>query len=568
MVTEGRKLRFDVLVGLLLALAILKAQIIHCPQVEGVKMVERQKLELQGQNKTDDSTTNSKLTKKTLKLLQFAIKRNPLKIWFFKNRFKSLKDLFITLPLSNSARGVVQRYDTTNRLMDVILRSLNGEDVNVAIMGGSISAGGGLTLDNEDLRGIYYRVFSDWWQKTVEPITGSVLKLHNLAIGGTGSNFFAFCYDVLLKPNTKMDLSLLDFTVNDYIQFKYSGLPMTLSLEQLTREILSETTSPAVMYVNFVQGQLQRPVCNNLENHGQTMLAVNYGITTVSLRNFLCSNPLQIGKKFPKMFTSDGNHVSVLGHAQVAYMIINHMRQLMLSIINNILTSKEGKITLPTHSLSSIGDRIILTDCPLKFRSLPEPVFKSYEQNLRDHPLCYTLMTPDLNKNISPSRNLQVKEVGNIGFEVIQRIPINRKGSLNPAVIRHCPEDQIQTSKIQRFRTDAYGGWKSQLVNSILELEILIPLTSFSKKCFLESTTDTRNVAIAVRTHGKGGSAKVWLNEYEERGVLINTQSPFGHTKLFTIARHVIPGRHVLSIRTVTNGTLILSGVLIGPTYK
>ena len=74
-------------------------------------------------------------------------------------------------------------------MRDVILQSLNGEDVNVAIMGGSISAGGGLTLDKEDLRGIYYRVFSDWWRKTIEPITGSVLRLHNLAIEELAATF-------------------------------------------------------------------------------------------------------------------------------------------------------------------------------------------------------------------------------------------------------------------------------------------------------------------------------------------------------------------------------------------
>ena len=563
---EGKKLRFDVLFGLLSAVFILRAQIIHWPQVEGMQMAGRQGLELQGQNRTDKSTVtiNNKLTKKKLRQLKLAIKRNPLEIWFFKNRFKSLKDLSITLPLLKS--GLVQRRDTTNRLRDVILRSLNGEDVNVAIMGGSISAGGGLTLDKEDLRGIYYRVFSDWWRKTIEPITGSVLRLHNLAIGGTSSNFFAFCYNVLLKPNTKMNLALLDFAVNDYLQLFNSRFPMTLPLEQLTREILSERTSPAVMYVNFVKGVSQIPACNNLENHGETMLAVNYGITTVSLRNFLCSSPLQMRKKVPKMFTSDGNHVSILGHAQVAYMIINHIRQLMLSILDNVLTSKE--VTVPKYSLPSEGDIVILPNCPLKFRNLPEPMSKSYQQYFRDHPLCYTLMTPDLNQNVPLSRSLQVDEIGNIGFEVVQRVPINRKGSVNTAIIQRKPEDQVQPSEIQRFRTDGYGGWTSHLVNSILELEIFIPLTSFSKKCNLECTTDARNLAVAVRTQGNGGTAKVWLNEYEERGVLINTRSPFGHTKLITIARHVIPGRHVLSVRTVTKGTFLLSGVVIGPTYK
>ena len=566
MLIEGKRLRFDVLVGLLLAVFILKAHIIHLPQVEGMKMAERQKMVLKKQNRTASSTVNSKLTKKKLKQLKLAIKRDPLEIWFFKNRFKSLKDLFITLPRWNS--GLVQRHDTTNRLKDVFLRSLNGEDVNVAIMGGSISAGGGLTLDNEDLRGIYYQVFRDWWRKTVEPITGSVVKLHNLAIGGTSSNFFAFCYNALLNPNIEMNLALLDFAVNDYVQLKYSRFPMTLPLEQLTREILSEKNSPAVMYVNFVQGASKIPVCNNLENHGQTMLAVNYGLTTVSLRNLLCSTPWQKGKKFQKMFTSDGNHVSIFGHAQVAYMIINHTRQLMLSILDNVLTSKTVKVTVPKHSLPSVGDLIILPDCPLKFRDLPQPIFKSYAQNFRDHPLCFTLMTPDVNKDMSLCRSLLVKEIGNIGFEKVQKVPINRRGSTNTAVFRYSPEDQTQPSEIQRFRTDAYGGWKSQLANSMLELEISTPLTSFSKKCHLESTTDVRNFAVAVRTRGNGATAKVWLNEYEERGVLINTRSNFGQTRLFTIAHHVTPGRHVLSVRTVTKGTFILAGVVIGPTYK
>ena len=71
-----------------------------------------------------------------------------------------------------------------------------------------------------------------------------------------------------------MNLALLDFTVNDYIELKVSRFPMTLPLEQLIREILSERTSPAVMCVNFVRGALQIPVCNNLENHGQTICSL------------------------------------------------------------------------------------------------------------------------------------------------------------------------------------------------------------------------------------------------------------------------------------------------------
>jgi len=104
---------------------------------------------------------------------------------------------------------------------------------------------------------------------------------------------------------------------------------------------------------------------------------------------------------FPKMFTSDGNHVSILGHAQVAYMIIRHLRQLMLSIRDNVSNSKEVKVTVAKYSLPLVGDVIILPDCPLNFRDLPEPMFKSYQQYFRDHPFCFTLMTPDINKKMS-----------------------------------------------------------------------------------------------------------------------------------------------------------------------
>ncbi|KAL9957525.1 hypothetical protein ACROYT_G039166 [Oculina patagonica] len=498
-------------------------------------MGARQRLKLDELN-GQSIKSNSNLSQKKLKLLKLAIKRNPFEIWLFKDRFKSEKELFMTSQRWDS--GVVQRYSTTNRLKDVILRSLNGQDVNIAIMGGSISAGGGLNLDNEGLR------------------------------GGTSSNFFAFCYNALLNPNTEMNLALLDFTVNDYVQLRYSKFPKALPLEQLTRELLSERNSPAVFYVNFVQGELKNPICNNLENHGQTMVAQNYGITTFTLRNFLCSSPSAKGKKFSRMFTSDGTHMSILGHAQMAYMIISHVRQLMLSALDRLTTSKVVKVTVPKFSLPSIGDKIILPGCPLKFRDLPEPVFKSYRKNFREHPLCFTQITPDFTKNMTLRQSLSVKEIGSVGFKVMQKMFIDKRGSVNTTYDQHNSVHQIQPFEIQKFRTDAYGGWESLSANSMLELEILVPLTSLSKQCLLEDSTVARNVAVAVRTHGNGGTAKVWLNEYEERGVIINTRSVFGHTKLFTIAHHVIPGRNVLSVRTVTPGIFILSGVVIGPTYK
>lgn len=547
-------------VVLLLAVLITKRETAHWFYMGNAASISRKEHKTDSRDDSIGSRLNGDLIPVKLRLLKFAVERDPFETWFFKNRFKSKADLLIVSKPWDS--GVFQRKGTTNRLKDVILRSLEGENINIAIMGGSISAGAGLTNDGEDLRGLYYRVLSDWWRKTVQPLTGSDLKLNNLAIGGTSSNFYAFCYNVFLNPKTDMDLVFLDFTVNDYVQFKDSMFPMALPLEQLTREVLSEGSSPAVMFVNFVQGDLRRPKCDNLENHGQTLLAKHYGITTFSLRKLLCSGFAGKRKKLSKMFATDGNHISIIGHAQMAFMMITHVRQLILNVLESLITTKKVKVTIEKMSLPSIGDRIILPDCPLKFRNLPETLFMSYRQNLRERPRCFTQITPDCTRNITAHQSLQVKAIGNFGFEEFQKIAINN------VVLPNATCEVKQFGEMQTHRTDAYGGWKSKSKNSMLELEILIPITSLSRQCIMDAATQTRKVAIAVRTHGNGGQAKVWLNEHEERGILVTTYSLFGHTKLYTIASHVMPGRHVISIRTETPGVFILSGVMAGPTYK
>ena len=495
---------------------------------------------------------NHSMTSAKLKLLRRAIERNPLEMTFIKNRFQSEEDKFMFSFGGDSPSGVVERNATTSGLKNVILRSLSGKNISIAILGGSISAGGGLHLDEEDFRGLYYRVFADWWQQTVQPFTGSNAILHNLAVGGTSSNFFAFCYKALINPVTDVDIALLDFTVNDYMLFKDSKFPIALSLEQLTREILSNKKPPALIFVNFVRGVSKTPMCNNLENHGQTTVADNYGITSVSLRNFFCSGHSGKSEMFKKMFTSDGTHASVLAHSNIALMIINYVRQTMLKVLD-WLDIPGDRRTLVSPSLHSNDSA--MSSRPKSFHvKLPEALFEENRAEFHDTPLCYTQITPDGTKNESIHQTLQVNEVGNLGFHFMPKQYIKQPGEAN--------RDASQHFHHHKSRTDAYGGWKAQSVNSMLELAILIPLTLKDKQIL------TRNIAIAIRTHSNGGTARVWLDEYEEKGVLINTRSPFGHTRLHTIARHVTPGRHVLSVRTETPGIFILSAIMTGPTYN
>ena len=448
--------------------------------------------------------------------LKRSIERDPFEVWHFKDRFKTMKDLSIT-PESYT-NEVVERTTTKDRMKNVMAKILLGQNIGLTVMGGSISAGGGLINDFSDLRGIYYRVFIDWWQKVIQPYTGSSVILRNLAVGGTGSNYFAFCYKALMRPRDTMDVVFLEFSVNDYMLFRNSRRPKATSLEKLTRQLLSEERSPAVMFVNFIKGNGKVPVCNNLENEGQTTLAWHYGITSFSMRNSLCPNTEH--KMFPAMFSSDGNHCSIIAHAQIAMMIINSVRDALLEAIE----SPEQEIR--THLRSHI---------------LPRPIFIIESHEAVPGPLCYTLITPDVTDTFfNPS--LFIKEIENKGFKNIRYVPIGFHrvsfGKYNPVPLR----------------TDGFGGWESEEVNSELKLKIDLPFSG---------SKITYNVVIAFRTSARGGKAEVWLGKYEPH-VVVDTFSLFGNTRLTTVADHVTLGSHVLNVKKIRSGKFTLCGVMVG----
>ena len=449
--------------------------------------------------------------------LKRSMEKSPYEIWYYKDKLKSLEDMSLSSELYNNQ--IVERQTTKSRLRNVMTRVLLGQSIGVTVMGGSISAGGGMISDCSNLRGIYYRVFIDWWQKAVQPFTESSITLRNLAVGGTGSSFYSFCYKTLMKPEDKMDIVFLEFSVNDYLLFKDSHFPKALSLEELTRELLSEKSLPAVMFVNFIKGENSVPDCNNLEKHGQTMLAWHYGITSFSMREPLCPN--MGNKKWPTMFSSDGQHAGIIPHAQIAMMIIDNVRSALLEVLES---SKQG-----FHPVLSSHD-------------LPRAVYYMDNPTVLPDPLCYTLITPDeTEKFFNPS--LSVTEIQNEGFKPFQGMSIGVRGAFS---------GQFNS---EPSRTDGFGGWEAEKENSTLKLKIDLP-----QKRILGGNV-IRNVAIVFRTNGYGGKAKVWLENYKP-GIVVDAYSSFGHTRLVTVARHVTPGSHVLTVKVVKAGKLFLCGVM------
>ena len=175
---------------------------------------------------------------------------------------------------------------------------------------------------------------------------------------------------------------------------------MALPLEQLTREILrvEQESAPSLIFVNFVQGSERTPICNNLENNGQTALANKYGITSVSLKNFLCSNTAF--KKSPhsrEMFASDRTHASSYAHWKIALMLINYFRKTMLKVIDRI-NERPGNDIREQISLTSQKGGLVSSACLERIHgfNLPGAMFpRNRAVKFYDKPLCFTEITPN-----------------------------------------------------------------------------------------------------------------------------------------------------------------------------
>lgn len=385
-------------------------------------------------------------------------------------------------------------------------------------------------MDEKSLDGLYFKVFSNWWNNNLGKATKAFVKEYQVTIGGTGSYFFAFCYRTFIPKDEKIDIVLIETSIN------YNMRGKAEAYEQLTRQVLEYPSAPAVLYINLVSGlgldpetrKVINPLCINLENFGQTELARHYDITSFSLKEVLCRKENdQWRAVITDMAGSDGRHIGIKAHAIVAMMMIEYVRGVLKEVV------EEARSTLD----DSIGETNSVKD----YSPIPELFFLRRDTEAMKQPLCWTGVTPDISQDLHRP-NLQVQIVESEGF--------SPSGSLR---------DQNASDKITNsdLRTDAQGGWGTWQIYSSLKLRIYVPS--------INSSPNTRSVILLTRTSGSGGKAKVWLDNNEKEAIYINTKSVYGQNRLDTIETGVELGYHTIVVRTVREGNLLVSGVLVGP---
>ena len=412
----------------------------------------------------------------------------------------------------------------SDRFRHVLMKALRGENISMLVIGGSHSAGGKLGLDENSLDGLYFKVFQKWWNETFGSFAKSFLNVTALTIGDTDSYFFAFCCITFIPEGARFDFVLIELSSNDI------ALETAKPLEQLTRQALAYSSAPVIFYINVVRDfgvnpytkKVENPSCVTLEDFGQKELARHYDITSFNLREIICRKEKGRWKVMhSSMAGSDGKHIGVKAHAQIAYMMTEYVKNISQEIPHNVM----GLNLLSINHDGSFN--------------LPSLFFIKRETKALKKPLCWTGKTPNVFKKLHHS---------NLKFE------IKEKTGFSPCFKLYGQKHNVKRVA-RELRTDSQGGWCAWIRSSVLKLKIYVP------RIVGENSFRTRSVT--VLTKHNGGIAAIWLDNHKNETIQTNS-TQMRRNRYDTIGHRVQPGYHTITFKTLSNELFLVAGVFVG----
>lgn len=376
-------------------------------------------------------------------------------------------------------------------------KARNGLPVTMVTIGGSNSCGGGLDSAEQ----IYSNQLVDWWNTRVYNKTGSLMMLHNLAIGASTSDIFLFCLQNFL-PNQQPDIVLVELAANDVgTVYGKAAQPMEL----LTRRLLLLPSRPLVMYLhlvnpNVVNLQIANTQCTNMQDFGFDELASNYGIPSFSVRDIVCPvnsfSERTLDNTQIDMFASDGNHASFKAHAIMAELMMKYFVKV---------------ISMPTHLSTNI--------------TIAKPLFSdlSIKDNQLGNARCFSYLTP--NWTIPLQQTLAARVIDSYGYKYRSPFESRWNGS---------------------FRTDAAGGWLARPGQVQLKVQFIIPTSPTISPLY-------RSVAVLLKLNGNLPlSIQMSLNDFNNSCTQLDISSDTAYRAVnfvFPIATSIMPGNYTLTIK-------------------
>ena len=209
-----------------------------------------------------------------------------------------------------SYENAVSNRGNRSRIRQVMRRALNGEELTVGFLGGSITQG---SLSTKPELCYAYHVY-EWWQKTFPKAHFTYL---NAGIGATDSQFGCARVDTDLLAYHP-DFVIVEFSVNDdpteHFMETYEGL---------VRRIYSSKDHPAMMLVHNVfyhSGSSAQVIHSRIGRH--------YDLPSVSMQSTIY--PEVVSGRIPnREITPDDLHPNDDGHELVASVITCGLEQIL-----------------------------------------------------------------------------------------------------------------------------------------------------------------------------------------------------------------------------------------------
>lgn len=219
-------------------------------------------------------------------------------------------------------KGVKNIGDTT-RLKNTFVKALNGEDITIGFIGGSITQG---SLASTEKTCYAYLVYS-WFKRTFPKIHVNYV---NAGIGGTGSDLgVSRVDDDLLR--FKPDVTIVEFSVNDREDEHFFE-----SYEGLVRHILSDPSDTGLILVFNVR-------YDTMESAEDIHLKIgrHYDVPCLSMRSSVYQKVAD-GTIKNRDITPDDLHPNDEGHKLLAELILRYLDMVYES-------SKDLKYYLPIY---------------------------------------------------------------------------------------------------------------------------------------------------------------------------------------------------------------------------
>ena len=313
----SKKMHLSVLLFILLLIAALVLAILLLAGVIGGKKSRDEK------ETTGDTGTAVMTEEKTVRIKQEII-----------DHMAAATDVKgITVTEEMLEKGILNEGNRT-RLMNVMEKAARGEEITIAYIGGSITAG---SSASPMATACFAALSTDWWKET---FPDAKINYVNAGIGATDS--WVGVHRVSDDVNAKNpDLVVAEFAVNDGQGWNQE------TYDSLLRSLLTAPSEPAVIAL-----MIAHQYGSFADKHAP--VAFRYQVPIISYSALLTQKLVP----WSKVGNKDGTHPDNPGHQLIAHLLTSYYRH----VLSEVNTAKPEEYTVPPLSDSMTRCRYLNGD--------------------------------------------------------------------------------------------------------------------------------------------------------------------------------------------------------------